>query len=156
MDPTTFLAAGGPDLAELARGPWWVVATAAAPSLASALWVIWRWWFERGDKLHETVAAREQTLLRDLESQRVALSREQAELFERLRTEIERIRHRLLEVEADRDHAWDLARWWNQRAHDMRHAALNAQTMVIGFCSREGVEPPTWPETDLPGLEEPK
>ncbi len=141
---------------DVAHGPWWVVAAAAAPSVASAIWVLWRWWIERGDKLHETVTSREQTLLRDLEAQRVALSREQAELFERLRTEVERIRLRLVEVEQDRDHGWDLARWWNQRAHEMRHAAVNAQTMVMGFCSREGVDPPAWPEMELPGLEEPK
>jgi hypothetical protein len=138
------------------NGPWWVVTAAAAPSVASALWVLWRWWIERGDKLHEDVNSREQTLLRDLEAQRVALSREQAELFERLRTEVERIRQRLQEAERDRDLGWDLARWWNQRAHELRHAGLNAQSMVMGFCAREDVEPPTWPEMNLPGLEEPK
>jgi ABC-type nickel/cobalt efflux system permease component RcnA len=151
-----FLTNGGSGMPDVAHGPWWVVAAAAAPSVASAIWVLWRWWIERGDKLHETVTSREQTLLRDLEAQRVALSREQAELFERLRTEVERIRLRLVEVEQDRDHGWDLARWWNQRAHEMRHAAVNAQTMVMGFCSREGVDPPAWPEMELPGLEEPK
>lgn len=140
----------------LPTGPWWVVIVASAPSIASAVWVIWRWWIERGDKLHDNVTTREQTLLRDLEAQRVALSREQSDLFERLRHELERVQHRLGEIERDRDRAWDLARWWNQRAHDVRHAALNAQAMVVGFCSRENVEPPTWPDMQLPGLEEPK
>lgn len=140
---------------DLANGPWWVVTAAAAPSVASGLWVLWRWWIERGDKLHGDVATREQTVLRDLEAQRLALSRDQAELFDRLRTELERVQRRLLDVERDRDRGWDLARWWNQRAHDLRHAGLNAQAMVVGFCSREGVEPPTWPAMDVPGLEEP-
>ena len=143
-------------MTELPTGPWWVVTAASAPSLASGLWVFWRWWIERGDRLHESVSNREQVVLRDLEAQRVALSRDQAELFDRLRTELARIQLRLLEVERDRDRGWDLARWWNQRAHELRHAGVNAQTIVIGLCAREGVDPPAWPDMEVPGLEDPK
>ena len=141
---------------DAASGPWWVVAAAAAPSVASGFWVFWRWRVERGDKIQEGTLTREQSLLRDLEAQRLALSRDQAELFERLRTELARLQTRLLEIERDRDRGWDLARWWNQRAHELRHAGLNAQTIVVGFCSREGVEEPTWPNMGVPGLEDPK
>ena len=143
-------------MTEMTTGPWWVVTAAAAPSVASGLWVFWRWWFERGDRLHESAASREQVVLRDLEAQRVALSRDQAELFERLRNELARIQLRLLGVERDRDRGWDLARWWNQRAHELRHAGVNAQTIVAGLCAREGVEPPAWPDMDIPGLEDPR
>jgi hypothetical protein len=142
-------------MTEIPTGPWWVVTAASAPSVASGLWVFWRWWIERGDRLTETVANREQVVLRDLEAQRLALSRDQAELFDRLRNELARIQLRLLEVERDRDRGWDLARWWNQRAHELRHAGVNAQTIVIGFCAREGVDPPTWPDMEVPGLEDP-
>lgn len=143
-------------MAEVAGGPWWVVTAAAIPSIASGLWLFWRWWIERGDKLSDGAAAREQLLMRDLEALRVALSREQGELFDRLRGELARAQARLAEVEQDRDRGWDLARWWNHRAHELRHAGLNAQTMVGAFCCREGVEPPAWPDMDVPGLEEPK
>jgi hypothetical protein len=141
---------------EVANNPWWVVPAAAAPSAASGAWVFWRWWVERRDKLTEGVLSREQILLRDLEAQRAALSREQAELFDRLRTELARTHLRLAEVEKSCDRGWELARWWNQRAHELRHAALNAQTMVAGFCSREGVDVPSWPDMNVPGLEEPE
>ncbi|MDT7951712.1 MAG: hypothetical protein RQ966_09425 [Acetobacteraceae bacterium] len=143
-------------MTEFPTGPWWVVTAASAPSVAGGLWVFWRWWIERGDRLHETLANREQIVLRDLEAQRLSLSRDQAELFERLRNELARIQLRLLEVERDRDRGWDLARWWNQRAHELRHAGLNAQTIVVGLCAREEVAPPIWPDMELPGLEEPK
>jgi hypothetical protein len=143
-------------MTDLASGPWWVVTAAAAPSVASGLWVFWRWWVERGDNLNDRVHTREQVLLRDLETQRAALSREQAELFDRLRNELMRTQARLAEVEQDRDRGWDLARWWNQRAHELRHAGLNAQAMVVGFCARDGVDVPLWPEMTVPGLEEPK
>lgn len=136
-------------------GPWWVVSAAAAPSIASGLWAFWRWWFERSDKIHETLSNREQVVLRDLEAQRLALSRDQGELFDRLRTELARIQLRLLEVQRDRDRGWDLARWWNQRAHELRHSSLNAQTIVVGLCAREGIDPPVWPDTEVPGLEDP-
>lgn len=143
-------------MADVTGGPWWVVTAAAAPSVAGGFWVFWRWWLERSDKIHEGTLTREQTLLRDMEAQRSALSREQAELFERLRTELTRTQVRLLEVERDRDRGWDLARWWNHRAHELRHAGLNAQTIVAGFCSREGVDAPTWPDMGVPGLEDPQ
>lgn len=143
-------------MTELANSPWWVVAAAALPSTASGVWVFWRWWAERVDKLQDTTVTREQSWARELEAQRAALSRDQAELFDRLRTELARIQSRLAELEQDRDRAWDLARWWNQRAHELRHAGLNAQAMVTGFCSREGIDSPAWPEMTVPGLEEPK
>lgn len=143
-------------MADLAGSPWWVVSAAVLPSAASGLWVFWRWWVERGDKLSEGALSREQATLRDLETQRAALSREQAELFDRLRTELARTQLRLDELEQDRDRGWDLARWWNHRAHELRHAGLNAQAMVAGFCAREGVEAPEWPEMSVPGLEDPK
>jgi hypothetical protein len=141
---------------DLSTSPWWVVSAAALPSAASGVWAFWRWWLERGDKKNETLLTREQTALRDLENQRIALAREQADLFERLRTELSRTQTRLAELEQDRDRAWDLARWWNQRAHELRHAGLNAQTMVAGFCAREGVDAPDWPDMEVPGLEDPK
>ena len=143
-------------MTEIPTGPWWVVTAASAPSVASGLWVFWRWWIDRGDRLHDTAANREQMVLRDLEAQRLALSRDQAELFDRLRNELARIQLRLLDVEHDRDRGWDLARWWNQRAHELRHAGVNAQTIVVGLCAREGVDPPTWPDMEVPGLEDPK
>ena len=143
-------------MTDFTSSAWWVVSAASAPSLASGAWVFWRWWFERGDRLHESLSNREQVVLRDLEAQRVALSRDQAELFDRLRTELARIQLRVIEVERDRDRGWDLARWWNQRTHEVRHAGLNAQTIVVGLCAREGVDPPIWPDMEVPGLEDPK
>ena len=140
---------------DLASSPWWVVSAASAPSVVSGIWIYWRWWVERGDRLNDSVANREQIVLRDLEAQRVALSRDQADLFARLKAELARIQLRLVDVERDRDRGWDLARWWNQRSHELRHAGLNAQTIVMGLCAREGVETPLWPDMGVPGLEDP-
>lgn len=140
---------------ELVPSPWWIVSLASAPSLSSAIWVVGRWWVERSDKRTEGETTREQTLIRDLEQQRAALSREQTDLFSSLRDEYWRIQQRLIEIERDRDRAWDLARWWNSRAHDLRYAGTHAQAMVEGFCSRDGLEPPAWPNMDLPNFEEP-
>lgn len=143
-------------MTDVASSPWWVVTAAAVPGAASGLWVFWRWWVERRDKLSEGALTREQVLIRDLEVQRAALSREQADLFDRMRAELGRTQVRLAEVERDRDRGWDLARWWNRRSHELRHAGLNAQTMVAGLCSREGLEPPAWPDMTVPGLEDPR
>ena len=138
-----------------AGGPWWVVAAAGIPSCASALWVVWRWWADRDDKRADRLLTREQALLRELEAQRTALSRQHAELFDRLRAELTRREARCVELERDRDRGWELARWWHRRAHELRHAGLNAQTIVAGLCAREDVPVPTWPDMTLPHLEEP-
>ena len=139
-----------------AASPWWVVAAAAIPSFASAAWVAIRWWAERDDKTSDRTLTRHQDLLRELEAQRTALGREHADLFDRMRAELLRKEARVAELERDRDRGWELARWWNQRAHELRHAGVCAQTIVVGLCSREELEPPAFPDMSVPHLEEPK
>jgi len=153
------MAEVGP-VAHDAATPWWVVAAAAVPSVASGLWVFWRWWVDRGDARAAVLLTREQTVLHDLELQRAALGKDQAELFDRIRTELVRCQLRLTELERDRDRAWDLARWWNRRAHELRHAGVNAQQvaqrLAVSSCPMPGGQPlPPWPDMTIPGLEEP-
>lgn len=148
--------AGDPLAAGLDASPWWVVTAAAVPSVASGAWVLWRWWAERDDKRADRLLTREQTLIRELEAQRAALGKEHADLFDRMRAELLRVQARLREVEQDRDRGWDLARWWNRRAHELRHAGLNAQAMVTGLCAGEELPVPNWPDMTVPALEDPK
>ena len=144
-------------MSDLGIGPWWIALAGGVPSVASGLFVFWRWWVERGDKRHDTALTREERLAHELDAQRAALSREQAELFDRVRAELARVQARNVELERDRDRGWDLARWWNRRAHELRHAGLNAQTMVMGLIVRDPSLPaPTWPDMAVPGLEDPK
>lgn len=142
-------------MAEAAGGPWWVVAAAALPSMASGVWVVSRWWVDRADRHADDATSREERLAREVESQRAALSREQAELFDRIRVELVRCQTRLVEVERDRDWAWDLARHWHRRSHELKHAGLDAQAIVVGLCAREEVEVPEWPDMTVSALEEP-
>lgn len=125
------------------------------PSLASGLWVISRWWIDRADRNLVDAGRRDDRIAREIEEQRAALSQEQAELFERIRAELVRYQTRLKDVERDRDRGWDLARYWNQRAHELRHAGLNAQAMVTAICARENLQVPSWPDMGLLQLEEP-
>lgn len=136
--------------------PWWVVLAAAVPSAASGAWVVWRWWADRGDTRAVQQATRDQALMRELETQRAALSREHADLFDRIRAELLRCQSRLAEVEHDRDRGWDLARWWNRRAHELRHAGVNAQAAAQNLASAAGHQQPVWPDMAIPGLEDPK
>lgn len=143
-------------MSEFPVNSWWVVAAGALPSVASGVWVFWRWQLERRDRRADGQLTREERLGRELEAQRTALSKEQAELFDRLRAELLRCHARTAELERDRDRGWDLARFWNRRAHELRHAGLNAQTIVAGLCAREELPVPVWPDMSMPGLEEPK
>lgn len=142
--------------AELAGGPWWVVAAGALPSLLSGLWVVWRWHTDRRDRRQEGALTREERLGRELEAQRVALSKDQTELFDRLRGELARLQTRVLDLERDSHRGWFLARYWHGRAHELRHAGLNAQTIVMGLCAGEALPSPSWPDMTLMRFEEPK
>ena len=145
---------------------WWVVLAAAIPPLASGLWVFWRWWIDRRDSHAAAVRTREQGIIHELELQRVALSKEQAELFDRIRTELVRCQSRFDSIERDRDRGWDLARWWSNRAHELRHAGLNAQMVAQNLAASQGRvapgqgrpdQPPmSWPDMSLPELEDPR
>lgn len=111
---------------------------------------------ERAERTQVDAVIREERLAREVEERRVALSHEQGELFDRVRAELIRYQARLIDVERDRDRGWDLARYWNQRAHELRHAGLNAQAMVAVFCDRENLEVPQWPDMAVVMLEEPR
>ncbi len=143
-------------MSDVLNSPWWVVAAGAVPSVASGAWVIWRWHAERRDRIADGELTREERLVRELDAQRAALSKDQAELFDRLRGELTRCQARLADLERDRDRGWDLARYWNRRAHELRHAGLNAQTIVAGLCAREELPVPVWPDMSVPSLEEPR
>lgn len=139
-----------------AGNPWWVVLAAAVPSAASGTWVMWRWWADRGDTRATQQTVRDQALMRDLELQRATLNREHPDLFDRTRAELLRCHARLQEVERDRDRGWDLARWWNRRAHELRYAGVNAQAAAQNLAF-DGSQPlPAWPDMTIPGLEDPK
>ena len=139
-----------------ANSPWWVVLAAAVPSAISGLWVLWRWWMDRGDARATALLTHEQGLIRELEQQRAALSKEHAELFDRIRAELARTQARLQDLEQHRDRGWELARWWNRRAHELRHAGVNAQVAAHALSVAQGTLPPAWPDMGLPSLEEPQ
>lgn len=142
-------------MVDFVGNPWWVVAAGALPSIASGVWVMWRWQMERTDRKEDGALTREERMARELEAQRVALSKEQSDLFERLRAELGRLQARTLELERDADRGWFLARFWNGRAHELRHAGLNAQTIVTGLCAGDALPVPTWPDMTVVGFEEP-
>lgn len=137
--------------------PWWVVLAAGVPSVASGLWVLWRWWIDRGDTRATALLTHEQGLIRELEQQRAALNKEHQDLFDRIRAELGRTEARLAEVERHRDRGWDLARWWNHRAHELRQAGVHAQAAAQTLALAQS--PPAaafvWPDMTLPGFEDP-
>ena len=137
-----------------ASGPWWVVVMAALPSAASGAWIAYRWWVDRQDRREgaQVTAAltREERIQRDLETQRAALSADQARVFDQMRAELARLRPLLEETEYDRDRGWELCRWWNRRAHELRHAGINAQQIASNLAMAAGHDLPAWPDMTIP------
>lgn len=117
------------------------------PAIAGA-WKAYQYF--RKDRREERAAEMTVTekIQADLLAQRAALSREQVELFERMRLELARAHSRADELEDDRDRGWDLARYWYRLARELQHALRNTQTIVDSLCTR--VVPPEAPRVWVP------
>jgi hypothetical protein len=129
---------------------WWAAAVGILPGAGSFAWVGWRWWLDRADKRQDASLSREERLQHELETQRAALSKEQAELFDRLRAELGRAEAGRAEAERQAERWGCLARWWHRYAHDVfpvyrrvAHDLRNVQQWMVWVKKR-------YPEIDLP------
>ncbi len=128
---------------------------------AGAVWTAWKFSAERQDKREIVVETREEQQRRELDERQAAMSKRDAEAMVWVRDEAERYRKRLIEVEAERDEAyhsadaaWDIARAWKERSHQIKHDLDNARTMVNAALIQRGTEPRAWPDEQLPPLDE--
>lgn len=151
-------------MAQDSNGPWWIAAAASVPSIAGGFWVIWKALLDRKDKQHTEELTREQMLMRDLDAQRVAASKEAAELFERVKLELARrdaeaagLRERIDALEKEIERWISVARGWQTRSFSLKHAVSNARQEINGLLFKAGQPERTWPENEsLPAsLEEP-
>lgn len=104
---------------------------------------------ERSDfeKRREAEAERVYARVRELEAETMRQRRECEESLARERKEHEQAmsfeRQDKERVERDRDRGWDLARAWNARAHEERHAHINAlQRIYARHGDAEGAQFP--------------
>lgn len=124
---------------------------------AGAVWAAWKFSLERQDKREIAVETREEQQRRELDERQEAMAKRDAVAAAWVREDAERYRKRVIEVEAERDEAyhsadaaWDIARGWKDRAHQLKHDLDNARTMVNG--SHRG-QPRIWPNEQLPPLD---
>lgn len=129
---------------------WWVAAVGMLPGAGSFAWVGWRWWFDRADKRRDASLSREERLQRELETDRTALSKEQAELFDRLRSELERTEAGRSEAEREAEKwAW-LARWWHRFNHDLFPSHCRLAHDLRGLQQWMVWVKASYPDLDLP------
>lgn len=147
---------------------WFVTAIGIVPSVGSLAWVAWRWWLKQVEQRHNADLSREQRLQGQLDTRRAALSNEHAELFDRLRTELERAETGRLEAEREAKKWVWLARWWYRAGHDqfliyrrIAHDVRNLQQWMVWLKKRhpnvdllETAEVPPREEPPL-GVEDP-
>ncbi len=84
----------------------------------------------------------------DNRSDMQAISQERDKAMADLRADLDRERRYRQEVEDDRDRGWNLARWWNRKAHTLRHAALNARQAAEMLADGQNIPAPIW-RTDV-------
>lgn len=156
-------------MAQVAEQSW--IATLLSSPITAALSVVggafgavagaWRWGAERGDRRSEAAAIRDQaaaaaSALREqkridaLDALQAGLRAEQAALLADVRVENKDLKGEILELRADRDMGWNLARWWRNAAHDvlgsyrgLYHTAANLEQWMRAVVARtEGVSAP--------------
>lgn len=144
-------------MAQDSNGPWWIAAAASFPSIAGGVWVVWKALIERKDKQHTEELTREQMLMRDLDLQRAAASKEASDVFERVKSELARRdaeamrrdeRIDALEKEIDR---WvTVARGWQTRCFTLNHALNNTRQEINWLRRKLGEVEKTWDDGELP------
>lgn len=129
--------------------PWWVVLVSGVIS-AVGLWLNARgaWLSTRAttqDKRDERETSERANVLAALDARQTAWINRQDQ-------ELEKVRRRVEELEAERERIWQLARAWNAKSHELRHEINNSRQVAIALLgSREFA----WPANPLlPGLEE--
>ncbi len=87
-----------------------------------------------------------------LSKERLALSTDAQAmaLLDRLGKQLENYAIEYRELETDRDRGWDLARWWNDRTHQVRHTYRNALHMANARLERVGEPLVAEPDVDVP------
>jgi len=124
----------------------WTAAAAAIPTVglvAAAIWKSYREWravHPREDNWQDIEA-------RSLERRRETLDRASEAYLDRLERDVRRLEEENEDLRFDRDRGWNLARWWETKAHELRHELAN----VLFITHMTERMPPR-----LPGLEEPE
>jgi len=124
--------------------PWWIVAMSGVVSL------IGLWLNARGAWLSTRAASQDKQNDRIVAERAQALATHdarQATWIARQEQELERARRRIEELEVERDRAWELARAWKARAHELRHEFNNFQQMLM---SPRGLRDVAWPKKQEP------
>ena len=102
------------------------------------LWVFYQRQTNRSDNRRTSEADRLAAYMDRLEARIVVMEAEY---------KVQRIE--LTEERRDKMRGWNLARWWEQRCHDDRHALGNMR-------QRSATLPDDWQLPELPGLEDPE
>lgn len=124
--------------------PWWSVAGSVIPPLAVALWTFIQWFYSRQDKQAEKEETFEQKRDAAIDRERQIITQNHMALIADLRADVERYRALLNEKNNDRYHAWDRARFWHQKAWEMRNEASQARQVAESAARTAGAERPTW------------
>lgn len=141
-------------------GSVWPVALPMVFSAIAASIPVVQWWVQRADKSVDRTMTREQRLMAETDARIAQASKIDADVMTRLQAELGRVTGRMADLErerdkseTERDSAWDRARYWHRRAHDMRHIATMMTTMVTDEARASGREIPATPDLSLPNFQ---
>lgn len=123
---------------------WWTIITSASIPVAGGAWVVIQWWFARSDKKSERYQSYEERQESALIKERESISAGNAAIIKDLRTDLDNCRRDLEVRDRDRSRGWDRARYWHQKAWDMRNEAAHARQIVESEARMAGREVHPW------------
>lgn len=135
--------------------PWWVLVTSTVPSAIVGVWTAYQWLVSRKDKKEESHNSYEEKRDASIDRERKMLAETNYSLLKEIRSDLTNCRIQLVEKDTDRHRAWDRARYWHQKAWDMRNEAAYARQIVESANRLSGNPPHNWNSSlDLPNFDD--
>lgn len=135
--------------------PWWTVAASVIPPTAVSVWSFLQWWYNRKDKLEERELTSDEKRESELRQERSEVSKSYSALLHDLRNDVDKYRNMINSRNTETYRAWDRARYWHQKAWDMRNEAAYARQIVESARRLSGDPPPVWTMgLDLPPFDD--
>lgn len=135
--------------------PWWTVAASVIPPTAVGVWSFLQWWYNRKDKIDERELTNEEKREAELRQERAEVSKSYSALLTDLRADVDKYRNMINNRNTETYRAWDRARFWHQKAWDMRNEAAQCRQIIESMRRVSGDQPPKWSiSLDLPPFDD--
>lgn len=112
------------------NSPWLLTMSSVIAPTAIAIWTLIQWMANRKDKAREREESEELKRENEMDRERKELIENRAMIFAQIKTELEFCKKDIESKNRELIAIWERARFWHQKAWDMRNEAAYARQIV--------------------------